>query len=204
MAWLLPRRDAQTIYYSIASDPAREILTTLYRVYCAPSKGEASSKAVRAWSSMRVKDSPKRFTAAVVRRAKRSLGMETTLPNSPVAFPPTCDIAGYTPIPCRLRSALAQQPRDGALDEKTKMIALAISVAARCDGCIGFHTEALVRQRSAPGSGRLSASPSISRSGSSLMYAANAVSAYEQFEKQRPTDLIPIQSASTKFGAGTN
>jgi DNA-binding transcriptional ArsR family regulator len=38
------RRDAQTIYYSIASDPAREILTTLYRVYCAPSSGKASQK----------------------------------------------------------------------------------------------------------------------------------------------------------------
>jgi len=34
------RRDAQTIYYSIASDPAREILTTLYRVYCAPTQGK--------------------------------------------------------------------------------------------------------------------------------------------------------------------
>ena len=32
------RRDAQTIYYSIASDPAREILKTLYQVFCAPSK----------------------------------------------------------------------------------------------------------------------------------------------------------------------
>ena len=32
------RRDAQSIYYSIASDPAREILTTLYRVYCTPQK----------------------------------------------------------------------------------------------------------------------------------------------------------------------
>src|SRR5579864_1948410 len=32
------RRDAQTIYYSIASDPARAILTALYQVYCAPSK----------------------------------------------------------------------------------------------------------------------------------------------------------------------
>lgn len=28
------RRDAQTVNYSIASEPAREILTTLYRVYC--------------------------------------------------------------------------------------------------------------------------------------------------------------------------
>ncbi|MGA7805904.1 ArsR/SmtB family transcription factor [Bradyrhizobium sp.] len=30
------RRDAQTIYYSIASGPAREVLETLYRIYCAP------------------------------------------------------------------------------------------------------------------------------------------------------------------------
>lgn len=32
------RRDAQTIYYSIASDPAREVLKVLYQAYCAPSK----------------------------------------------------------------------------------------------------------------------------------------------------------------------
>ena len=32
------RRDAQTIYYSIASDPAREILKTLYQVFCKPPK----------------------------------------------------------------------------------------------------------------------------------------------------------------------
>jgi ArsR family transcriptional regulator, virulence genes transcriptional regulator len=29
------RRDAQTIYYSIASEPARALLATLYEVYCA-------------------------------------------------------------------------------------------------------------------------------------------------------------------------
>jgi ArsR family transcriptional regulator, virulence genes transcriptional regulator len=28
------RRDAQSIYYSIASEPARELLEALYRVYC--------------------------------------------------------------------------------------------------------------------------------------------------------------------------
>jgi AhpD family alkylhydroperoxidase len=34
----------------------------------------------------------------------------------------------------------------GALDSKTKvLIAQAIGVTTRCDGCIGFHTEALVR-----------------------------------------------------------
>ena len=30
------RRDAQTIYYSIASAPVGELLETLYRIYCAP------------------------------------------------------------------------------------------------------------------------------------------------------------------------
>ncbi|WP_414645363.1 ArsR/SmtB family transcription factor [Bradyrhizobium amphicarpaeae] len=30
------RRDAQTIFYSIASEPARAILKTLYQVFCAP------------------------------------------------------------------------------------------------------------------------------------------------------------------------
>lgn len=36
------RRDAQTIYYSIASDPAREVLTTLYRVFCPPGSKKAN------------------------------------------------------------------------------------------------------------------------------------------------------------------
>ena len=34
------RRDAQTIYYSIASEPAREVLKTLYEVFCAPQKAK--------------------------------------------------------------------------------------------------------------------------------------------------------------------
>jgi ArsR family transcriptional regulator, virulence genes transcriptional regulator len=28
------RRDAQTIFYSIASEPARDVLKTLYQAYC--------------------------------------------------------------------------------------------------------------------------------------------------------------------------
>lgn len=40
------RRDAQTIYYSIASGPAREILAALYRVYCTPSNGKGAQKKV--------------------------------------------------------------------------------------------------------------------------------------------------------------
>lgn len=30
------RREAQTIYYSIASDPARKVLETLFSIYCVP------------------------------------------------------------------------------------------------------------------------------------------------------------------------
>ena len=43
-------------------------------------------------------------------------------------------------------SALSQAAtRSGALDKKTKeLIALALGVAAHCDGCIGYHAEALV------------------------------------------------------------
>jgi ArsR family transcriptional regulator, virulence genes transcriptional regulator len=32
------RRDGQTIWYSIGSAPARELVGTLYQVYCAPAK----------------------------------------------------------------------------------------------------------------------------------------------------------------------
>lgn len=35
-ALVAPRRDGQTIWYSIASAPARELLMTLYRIYCGP------------------------------------------------------------------------------------------------------------------------------------------------------------------------
>jgi DNA-binding transcriptional ArsR family regulator len=31
-----PRRDGQTIWYAISSAPARAVVETLYRVYCAP------------------------------------------------------------------------------------------------------------------------------------------------------------------------
>lgn len=44
-------------------------------------------------------------------------------------------------------SILSQEAmKPGVLDTKTKeFIALAIGVAKRCDGCIGFHTQALIK-----------------------------------------------------------
>jgi len=41
---VVARRDGQTIYYSIASDPAREVLKTLYQVYCAPKAVKSKRK----------------------------------------------------------------------------------------------------------------------------------------------------------------
>ena len=81
-------------------------------------------------------------------------------------------------------SAMAQAAsRDGALDKKTKeLIALALGVAAHCDGCIGFHTEALIRL----GASRQEVEETLGMAvymggGPSLMYAADAMAAYEQF-----------------------
>ena len=82
-------------------------------------------------------------------------------------------------------SAMAQAAsKDGALDKKTKeLIALAIGVAARCDGCIGFHSEALVKL----GASREEVEETLGMAiymggGPSLMYAADALAAYEQFK----------------------
>jgi AhpD family alkylhydroperoxidase len=84
-------------------------------------------------------------------------------------------------------SALAKAATsDGALDRKTKeLITLAIGIATRCDGCIGFHTEALVRL----GATRQEVEETLGMAvymggGPSLMYAADAISAFEEFEKQ--------------------
>jgi AhpD family alkylhydroperoxidase len=83
-------------------------------------------------------------------------------------------------------SALAlSATKSGALDKKTKeLIALAIGVATRCDGCIGFHTEALVKL----GASRAEVEETLGVAiymggGPALMYAADAISAYDQFQR---------------------
>lgn len=43
-------------------------------------------------------------------------------------------------------SVMQAATKEGALDKKTKeLMALALSIASRCDGCIGFHTQTLVQ-----------------------------------------------------------
>jgi AhpD family alkylhydroperoxidase len=74
---------------------------------------------------------------------------------------------------------------DGVLDKKTKeLIALALSVAARCDPCIGFHAQTLVKL----GATRQEINEVLGVStymggGPSLMYAAAAVSAFDEFTR---------------------
>ncbi len=85
-------------------------------------------------------------------------------------------------------SALAQAAlKGGALDTKTKeLIALAISVATRCDACIAFHAEAAVKR----GASRDEIMETMGMAiymgaGPSVMYAAQAVEAFDQFNTQQ-------------------
>ena len=75
---------------------------------------------------------------------------------------------------------------NGALDKKTKeLIALALGVAAHCDGCIGFHTEALVRLHATRQEVEETLGMAVYMGGGpSLMYAADAIAAFEQFQKE--------------------
>lgn len=72
---------------------------------------------------------------------------------------------------------------DGALDAKTKeLIALAIGVATRCDGCIGFHAKALVRLGATEAEVHEALGVAVYMGGGpSAMYAANAVAAFDEF-----------------------
>jgi AhpD family alkylhydroperoxidase len=76
--------------------------------------------------------------------------------------------------------------KEGALDKKTKeLIAMALGVAARCDGCLAFHAEALVKL----GATRAELAETLGVAvqmggGPSLMYAADAWKAFTQFEEK--------------------
>jgi len=71
----------------------------------------------------------------------------------------------------------------GALSEKTKeLIALALGVAAHCDACIGFHAKALVRLGATKAEVEEALAVAVYMGGGpSLMYSANALSAFAEF-----------------------
>lgn len=87
-------------------------------------------------------------------------------------------------------SSLARAASDTkALDAKTReLIALGISVAVRCDACIAFHAESAVRQ----GATREEMTETMGMAiymgaGPSVMYAAQALEAYDQFRAKADT-----------------
>ena len=83
-------------------------------------------------------------------------------------------------------AALSQAAsKAGALDKKSKeLIAIALAVANRCPGCIGFHSQALVKLQTSREEllGTLSMAIYMG-GGPSLMYAAEALEAFEEFSK---------------------
>jgi len=72
--------------------------------------------------------------------------------------------------------------QDGALDKKTKeLIALALGIASHCDGCIGFHTQALAKLGATQEEVVETLGMAVYMGGGpSLMYAAETLTAFEQ------------------------
>ena len=93
-------------------------------------------------------------------------------------------LRGEMPDTLRGFSALAKgATQDGALDKKTKeLIAIALSVAARCDPCIGFHVQTYVQLKGT----RAELTDALGMAvymggGPSLMYAAKTSAAFDEF-----------------------
>lgn len=73
--------------------------------------------------------------------------------------------------------------KDGALDAKTKeLLAVAIAIAVRCDGCIAFHTKTALRL----GASREEIMETVAIAiymggGPSMIYGTQALEAYDQW-----------------------
>ena len=107
-----------------------------------------------------------------------------------------------TEMPDTLRgfSALAKgATQSGALDKKTKeLIAIALSVAGRCDPCIGFHVQTYVQL----GGTRAELADALGMAvymggGPSLMYAAKTSAAFDEFSAAATAATAPAPSAGT-------
>ena len=103
---------------------------------------------------------------------------------------PLRDLRAGTPETMRSFSALARAALEAkTLDSKAKeLIALGIAVAVRCDACIAFHAEAAVKQ----GASREELMETVGMAiymgaGPSVMYAALAVEAFDQFAAAKST-----------------
>jgi AhpD family alkylhydroperoxidase len=102
-------------------------------------------------------------------------------------------LRGDTPDVMKAFSGLAQAAlTPKALDCKTKeLIAIGISVAIRCDDCIGFHVKAAMEN----GATRAEVIEALGMAiymgaGPSVMYASHAIEAFEQYAKPAATPAV--------------
>ena len=98
------------------------------------------------------------------------------------------EMRGGAPEVMKAFSSVAQAALQAkALDTKTKeLIALAISVAIRCDDCIAFHAKAAVEQGASSDEIFEALGMAIYMgAGPSVMYAAHALDAYKQFAENK-------------------
>ena len=106
---------------------------------------------------------------------------------------PLRNLRGGAPEVMKALADMAQAALSGkALDSKTKeLIALAISVAVRCDDCIAFHVKAAFEQ----GASRDEVAEVLGMAiymgaGPSAMYASHAFEAYSQFEARKAASSV--------------
>jgi AhpD family alkylhydroperoxidase len=104
------------------------------------------------------------------------------------------EMRGGAPEVMKAFSGIAQAAlQTRALDTKTKeLIALAIGVAVRCDDCIAFHAKAASER----GATREEILETLGMAiymgaGPSVMYAAHALEAYNQFAEAKSKDAAP-------------
>ncbi len=90
---------------------------------------------------------------------------------------------GHIVVTGGLNGVMEAASKDGALDAKTKeLMALAIGIALRCDGCIAYHTRAAQRH----GATREEVAETIGVAvelggGPAAVYGAEALAAFDQF-----------------------
>lgn len=109
------------------------------------------------------------------------------------SYPALTQAIGHSLAPYRKSQAATMQGfaamaggamAEGALSEKHKeLIALGISVSQRCAGCIGFHVKALRRLGTTQAEFEEALNVAVYMGGGpALMYAAEALQAWTQFE----------------------
>jgi len=118
--------------------------------------------------------------------------MSTATPHYPAAF---AKIAGQIKelgkaIPDTMQSFQALTGAaisDGALDTKTKeLIALALGVASRCEGCVAFHARMLVKLGATREEVAETLGVAIQMGGGpSMMWATEALTAFDEFAAQK-------------------